>query len=161
MESVERYNMLIVDSPGHVSGLRVIESRAYAEAIKEDPGMIHENLGDLYSCVPVHRLADFARSVLSKDAPERVIQSVCLSDFIFSVNTGNFSSVIVGQDGIGIYVPEFHEEINRDGTSLEYGVIAALIRDRIAFHGRGGTFRKGLGGFGQIFFSEGKLRGAR
>lgn len=120
---MERYNLLLIVEKIFFSdinknvyktletpGLRVIQTKEYLNIIGKNPGLLHENLGDFYSKVPVDELAEAVYKALDKDFLGNKLNKnliiVDASEFNPAVAEIKKYYLIREDHGIGFYLTE-------------------------------------------------------
>lgn len=142
--------MLIVENES--PGLRIIQTDAYKRLINNNPGLIHENMGDFYSEIPVNNLADVVYNALDEDFMGKKLNKdaviVDASEFDPTV-TETKDYIIRESDGIRIYSPELHTP-DATNINLAYGLFGVMFVEKIVSKEQQGSLQKELGDLERI-----------
>ncbi len=143
--------MLIVENES--PGLRIIQTDAYKRLIDNNPGFIHENMGDFYSEVPVNNLADAVNNTL-----EMEYRGKKLNQNLVTVDASRFDPLthpeaknylIKEIDGIRFYFPPLHTSDARF-VSLTYGLIGVMVVEKIVSKEKQGSLQEQLRDLGDL-----------
>jgi|SRR3989338_8610968 len=124
---MEHYNLLFVEEES--PGLKIIQTEAYRSLIKQNPGLIHQNLGDFYSDVPIDGLAEAVFRLLDVEFMGKKLNQdflvVDLKTFDPKIAQMEREYIIREDDGLRLYVPTFHtaEETNAVQKYTAFGAI--------------------------------------
>lgn len=140
---MEQYNMLIVET--EMPGLRIIQTDAYKKLIGNNPGLIHENLGDFYSKTPVHGLSDVVYGALDIEIMGRRLNQNMIVVDASQFNPSNIDAkkdyLIRESDGVRLYDPALHTQ-DTTNVSLAYGLFGAMFVDSLFSNEKEGSLQK-------------------
>ena len=131
---MNQYNMMILED-GPIVGLHILQTSAYVTMIRENPGLLHENVGDFYSNTAVE---DLGTVILATDVEH---QGASLMDDVVLVNASEVDSldcnkstdyVIQGETGVRLYSPDAQLSGKSDEIRTMYSMISLPVLEALS-----------------------------
>lgn len=129
-------------------GLRVIQTEEYLNIIGKNPGLLHENLGDFYSKVPVDELAEAVYKAFDRELDGKLNKNLIIvdaSEFNPAVAEIKKDYLIREDHGIGFYLTKHQTPGSTIINHQRYCTYGAMAVEYLFSDEQNGSLQVSLG----------------